>query len=122
MNAGYDSVLTAAVFMDGSTVLMDNVAVEGSGRDGVYVNGNSGSDLVLKDVTIVGSLRHGLYADGFSALLTLDSLNITGSGNRGAYLNRHGDVRLSESHFSESSGDVLLYSYYGTGDLNVSSR
>jgi len=121
VNAGYDSVLTAAVSMDGSTVLMDNVAVEGSGNDGVYVNGNSGSDMVLKDVTIVGSIRHGLYANYFSALLTLNSLNITGSGNRGAYLNGHGDVRLSESHFSQS-GNALLYSNYGTGDLNVSSR
>lgn len=121
INAGFGGVLSAAVEMESSTILMENVDIEDSGSRGVYVTGDSGFDMIMNDVQITGSLGFGLFTNNFKNVLSLGSLNITDSGATGAYLSYHGDVRVTSSTFVGNS-DRQLYSRFGVGDLSVSDR
>jgi hypothetical protein len=120
VNAGFGGS-SAAIEMQSAAVSLDHVRIEGSGKNGVDVSGFSDSDLSLKHVDIVGANLHGLTTSRFGGMLTVEYASIRQAGSYGLYLSNHGDVRISESVFS-GNGNDQIYSNYGKGYLNMTSR
>lgn len=120
-NAGY-SPLRAAVMLDTTSVLLEHVDIDSSGGDGVYISGTTSAtdDLVLRSVVVTNADDSGLALSNAFNSLVLSDVNITGSGYRGVWLQSHGNVRITDSHFSSNNGEQIA-SASGRGYLNVSS-
>ena len=124
-NAGYDSPGRASVYFDGTSIMLDGVQILNSGYRGVYAH-NLDSTLVIKSTLIQKSLQIGLHLKRNNKLTELKDVTVKESTRQGLYIYDCADIRISGSHFSENhvqnSNGHQVYSRYGHGHLNISSR
>ena len=124
-NAGHASSFSAAVYMDGTTIMLDGVQVLGSGSKGVSIDSSTGS-LLVKNTSIRNSADVGLYLTRTEALIALQNVSVTDSGRQGLFMSNCADVRIGGSSFTgnykSSSSGSQLYTSYCSGFLNITSR
>ena len=123
-NGGYGG-RPAALYLDGTSAMLDGVQILKSGYRGIYARNTEGT-IVIKDTTIRQSSYTGLEFYNMDKMIDLKGVAVTGATRQGLYLRYCSNVRVSGSHFSEnyaySSEGHQVYSQYSQGYLNISSR
>ena len=107
----------AAIYMDSTSVLLQNVDVISAKGIGVHAY-DPILDVLFKDVTVSKAGSDGVYVQSATIGFKAVGMNITESGRYGLYMYSHVKTIISDSYFARNRNNQI-YTRYGQGSFNL---